>query len=44
MKVIKNFFCTKEWKAYKIGDDYNGKRKDLKGFVEYPKSKRKSKK
>lgn len=44
MKVIKHFFCIQEFKTYKIGDEYNGKRKDLKGLVEYPRPKRKSKK
>jgi len=37
MKVLKDFYCIKEAKTYKIGDTYNGKRKDLKGCVNYPK-------
>ena len=46
MKVIKHFFCSQEFKAYSIGDEYNGKRTDLKGLVEYPivKAKHKTKK
>jgi len=44
MKVIKQFYCIQERKTYKIGNEYKGKRKDLKGLVEYPKAKRKSKK
>jgi hypothetical protein len=40
MKAIKHFFCIKEFKTYKIGDEYTGKRKDLKGLVDYPKSKK----
>jgi hypothetical protein len=43
MKVLKQFFCIQEQKTYKLGDSYTGKRKDLKGLVEYPKP-RKSKK
>jgi len=43
MKAIKHFFCIQEFKSYKIGDKYTGKRKDLKGLVDYP-IKRKSKK
>ena len=44
MKVIKHFFCIKEFKSYKVGDDYTGKRKDLNGLVDYPIVKRKTKK
>ena len=44
MKVLKHFFCIQEQKVYKVGSEYKGKRKDLKGLVEYPKAKRKSKK
>lgn len=29
MKVAKDFFCIKEKKAYKIGDEYKGKRTDI---------------
>ena len=44
MKAIKHFFCIQEFKSYKVGDEYTGKRKDLKGLVDYPIAKRKSKK
>lgn len=44
MKVIKDFFCIEEKKSYKEGGDYNGKRKDLKGYINYPKARTKSKK
>ena len=42
-KVLKNFYCIQSKKAYVIGDNYEGDRKDLKGIVEY-KSEVKSKK
>ena len=29
MKVKKDFYCIKTKKAYKKGDEYKGKRKDL---------------
>lgn len=35
MKVLKEFFCIQSKQPYKVGDDYKGNRKDLKGFVEY---------
>lgn len=41
MKVIKDFFCSQEKKSYKEGNDYNGKRKDLKGYINYPKARTK---
>ena len=44
MKVLKAFYCIQEGKKYYEGGEYKGKRKDLKGLVEYPKAKRKSKK
>jgi len=44
MKVLKTFYSLSEDKKYFKGDEYTGKRKDLKGLVEYPKAKRKSKK
>ena len=49
MKVLKDFYCRQEDKSYFEGDNYNGKRTDLIGFVGYPipkekKVKRKSKK
>lgn len=34
MKVIKEFFCTQEKKAYKVGDTYTGKRTDIKDYLE----------
>ncbi|MCP5006092.1 MAG: hypothetical protein GY941_19455 [Planctomycetes bacterium] len=37
MKVTKGFFCIQEKKTYKEGDNYTGKRKDLKDNVAYPK-------
>jgi len=43
MKVIKTFFCSKELKKYFKGDEYNGKRKDLKGYLETSKPQKKSK-
>ena len=43
MKVIKGFYCIQDKKTYYIGEEYKGKRKDLKGYVNYP-QKRKSKK
>lgn len=43
MKVIKTFFCSKELKKYFKGDVYNGKRKDLKGYLETSKPQKKSK-
>ena len=43
MKVIKPFYCTQEKKAYNLGDDYKGKRKDLKAFLEVPKKTTKKK-
>ena len=46
MKAIKHFFCIQEFKTYNVGDEYTGKRTDLKGLVDYPiaKVKRKTKK
>lgn len=40
-KVKIDFFCIKEKKAYKKGDEYKGKRKDLANFLEANKSKAK---
>ena len=34
MKVIRDFFCIQEKKAYKAGDEYTGKRKDLINYVQ----------
>ena len=42
MKAIKNFFCTKEFKTYNVGDEYTGKRTDLVGLVDYPAPKKKA--
>jgi len=33
-KVKKQFYCTHEKKAYKVGNEYKGKRKDLKEYLE----------
>lgn len=33
MKVLKQFFCIKELKTYYVGDEYKGKRKDLKAYL-----------
>ena len=48
MKVLRDFYCRQEDKSYFEGENYNGKRTDLIGFVGYPipkeKTKRKSKK
>lgn len=43
-KVIKEFFCSVEKKAYKVGDDYKGDRKDLTDYLEAPKQQTKEKK
>jgi len=37
MKVLKDFFCIQEKVTYKKGDDYKGKRTDLKGYLNQPK-------
>jgi hypothetical protein len=42
MKVIKDFFCIQTKTTYKVGDEYNGKRKDLKGFLEVKKQNKKA--
>ena len=34
MIVVKDFYCTQEKKAYKIGDLYKGKRTDLSHLFE----------
>ena len=40
MKVLNAFYCTKEKKSYKVGDDYTGKRKELFGlYVQAPEKK-----
>ena len=33
-KVKKQFFCVQERKTYYVGDEYNGKRKDLSHVLE----------
>lgn len=38
-KVIKEFFCIEEKKTYKIGDEYTGKRTDLKEYLSKTKNK-----
>ena len=40
MKVLKAFYCTQEKKSYSEGDNYTGKRKDLKAFLAQPKAKK----
>ncbi len=42
MKVKIRFYCTKEKKEYKVGDEYTGKRKDL-GKLLVPEQKTKGK-
>ncbi len=37
MKVKIRFYCTKEKKEYKVGDEYTGKRKDLGKLLDAPK-------
>ena len=44
MKVIKGFYCTQEKKTYRVGNEYKGKRKDIKEYLEQTKHKAKSKK
>ena len=44
MKVKKDFFCIQEKKEYKVGEEYKGKRKDLKEYVVYAKPRTKIKK
>ncbi len=44
MKVRIGFYCTKENKAYKVGDQYTGKRTDLKHLLIQPKKKQTKKK
>jgi hypothetical protein len=39
MKVIKGFYCTKEKRTYKVGNEYKGKRKDIKEYLEAQKKK-----
>ena len=34
MKVKKEFFCIKEKKTYKVGEEYTGERKDLSHLLE----------
>jgi hypothetical protein len=36
MKVIKQFYCTKEQKTYNVKDNYTGNRKDLGNYLEAP--------
>ena len=43
MKVKIGFYCTKEKKTYKAGENYTGKRKDIKQLLEdkkHPKTKK----
>lgn len=44
MKVLSNFYCTKEKKSYKVGQDYTGSRTDLGGLVEVKKKQTRKKK
>lgn len=39
MKIKKDFFCIQTKIAYKKGDEYKGKRKDLGHVLEAPKKK-----
>jgi|15BtaG_2_1085339.scaffolds.fasta_scaffold08849_3 hypothetical protein len=34
MKVIKQFYCIKEKKTYYIGNEYKGKRGDVREYLE----------
>jgi len=34
MKVIKQFYCIKEKKTYYIGNEYKGKRSDVREYLE----------
>ena len=43
MEVLKDFYCIQDKKTYKLGEQYKGKRKDLKGYVNYPKAKQNKK-
>ena len=43
-KVKVAFFCTKEKVSYKVGDTYNGTRKDLGAFLEPKKTEKKERK
>ena len=38
MKVIKQFYCIKDKITYKVGDEYKGKRTDLKDYLEQKKA------
>ena len=44
MKVIKEFYCIKDCKPYKVGDTYSGNRTDLGNLLEEPKKVIKKKK
>lgn len=44
MKVLKDFFCTKERKKYKRGDEYTGSRTDINHLLEQPKKEDKRRK
>jgi len=37
MKVIKQFYCIQERKTYRVGNEYRGKRKDIKEYLEQKK-------
>ena len=39
-KVKKEFFCIKERKTYKVGNEYKGKRKDIKEYLENTRTKK----
>lgn len=43
MKVKIDFFCIQERKAYKAGDEYTGKRKDIAHLLEEDKQEPKTK-
>jgi len=44
MKVIKQFYCIQEKKTYKVGNEYKGKRNDIKEYLEATKHKAKKNK
>ena len=38
MKVIKDFYCIQERRTYKVGNEYKGKRQDIKEYLEQKKA------
>jgi hypothetical protein len=43
MKVIKQFYCIKDKKTYYVGNEYKGKRQDIKEYLEVQKAKQNKK-